>query len=87
MEATWDATYLTCPYGGSKDSDTSQLPPVVTTYFNSVNEKNYTVNINDMASLFDSVDKHEWLDMHALTGLLTHSPPYTLTHEQVGKAK
>lgn len=60
MEATWDATYLTCPYGGSKDSDTSQLPPVVTTYFNSVNEKNYTVNINDMVSLFDSVDKHEW---------------------------
>lgn len=57
MEATWDATYLSCPWGGYAGLAGVTL---VTTQYQTEQERNYTALVQDVTSLFGSVGKDDW---------------------------
>lgn len=57
MEASWEATWMMCPWGGYSGLEGLVL---ATTYYNSPRETNFTFSLPDVSSLFDSAGKQEW---------------------------
>ncbi len=60
MECSWESNVGSVTWGGYEGVKDI---PIVTTYYNQPEkEKNYTSQLNDLVSLFDSVGKYGWSD-------------------------
>jgi len=57
MEATWDASYLSCTWGGYDGVKDAVL---ATTNYGTASETNYSSSLQSVSALFDSAGKHAW---------------------------
>jgi lysophospholipase III len=61
MLASWESMYTSSSWGSYEGLQS--VGPVVTTYYGSDLETNYTVSLGDLSSLFDSVGHEDWSAM------------------------
>lgn len=68
MGASWEANYGSITWGGYAPALAYNL---VTTYAHTPQEKNYTASVSDLADLFMSVNRPDWVQrLHGVYGML-----------------
>lgn len=72
MAGSWEANYGSITWGGYEPA---LVYTIVTTYSHTPQEKNYTASVADLADLFTSVNRQDWVQrLYGVYGMLPVNP-------------